>query len=106
MEVILFNSRDELMKTVDNYGIVTVRIDSKIMCLTRVGEEVFLFESKCPHFDHPMENAKVSPAGKVTCTWHNYQFDLNTGEESESRCRSMKTSRAYYNSSGQLIVNY
>ena len=103
-EVILFNTKEELTNIVGNYAIVTVIVNLEQMSVTRINDDVYVFESKCPHFDHPMKDAKVSPAGKVTCTWHNYQFDLNSGKESETRCRSMKTKKAYYNENGQLLV--
>ena len=103
-EIILFNNRVQLMEQVKERSIVTIAIGPKKYCLTRVGEDVFVFESKCPHFDHPMNDAKVSPLGKVTCTWHNYQFDLNHGKETENRCHSLKTRKAYWNPSGQLAV--
>lgn len=40
---------------------------------------VFAVRNQCPHRDVPLDDGLVDQ-GCVTCTWHNWRFDLRTGE--------------------------
>ncbi len=104
-EVVLFESKRELFAVVKNYEIISIRVHQSIYCLTKIDTTVYVFEPKCPHFDYPLKRAKVSPAGKITCTWHNFQFDLGSGEERELRCRQLQTHQTHWNSAGQLVLS-
>lgn len=103
-EVILFSSKKEMEKALAQQEVLTIQVGMVKYNMTRVGNEVYVFEQKCPHFDHSLANAKVSPYGKITCLWHNYKFDLQSGEESEERCRSLVTHQAEWTDDGQLMV--
>lgn len=103
-EVILFETKEQLLNTVKNREVITIQISQNQYCVTRIGEDVYMFESKCPHFDHSMANAKISPNGQATCSWHNYQFDLTSGNESSNRCRNLLTQKANWNADGKLVV--
>ena len=91
-------------KALAHQEILTIQVGNARYNMTRVGNQVFVFEQKCPHFDHSLANGKVSPHGQITCLWHNYQFNLKTGEESEERCRKLITHQAEYTEDGQLMV--
>lgn len=39
----------------------------------------FAVEDNCPHANAPLNDGTVC-RGVVTCSWHDWQFDMNTGE--------------------------
>lgn len=103
-KVILFESRELLDRHVAEKAIIQVSVGGQRYCLTRIAQRVFVFETKCPHFDHPLTQASVNPYGQVVCPWHGYQFDLGSGNESQSRCRDLIVKEAQWNEDGALVV--
>ena len=53
--------------------------DGRVWALFNVGGEFHLCEDRCPHMDCPIHDGIVY-RGVVTCQWHQWQFDLVTGE--------------------------
>ncbi|WP_421874323.1 Rieske (2Fe-2S) protein [Marinoscillum sp.] len=104
-EIQLFSSKKELYNHLNDRGIITIQVEQSRYHMTRIGDNVFVFEPKCPHFDNSLANASISPSAKITCMWHNYQFDLLTGQESQRRCRQLKTNQATWQPDGSLTVD-
>ncbi|MEQ8470267.1 MAG: Rieske 2Fe-2S domain-containing protein [Marinoscillum sp.] len=103
-QIILFNSKSEMANKLQDRQIVQVLIDGQKFNLTRHGDQVIIFELKCPHFEYPLNQAKVNPFGEVVCPWHNYQFNLHSGEEKEDRCRNLWMKQATWNQESQCII--
>lgn len=55
-----------------------VIVDGKVVGLYRTGESVRALDGVCPHAGGPLSTGYVS-GDLVTCPWHGWQFDLNTG---------------------------
>lgn len=53
-------------------------VDGKIVGLFRSGDTVRALDGVCPHAGGPLSTGYVS-GDLVTCPWHGWQFDLNTG---------------------------
>jgi nitrite reductase/ring-hydroxylating ferredoxin subunit len=50
------------------------------MALFRLGEEeIVCVQAFCPHLQGPLFQGSVA-RGRVTCPWHDWRFDLRTGE--------------------------
>jgi len=76
-----------------------------LLLLQRQGE-CFVFESLCPHREHPLEAASVE-GGIVECPLHGYQFSLRSGEllyASEQPCRSLRVWPVIYQGNEVGIV--
>ena len=49
------------------------------VALYRIGERTFCVQAFCPHMLGPLFQGTVS-GESVTCPWHQWRYDLNTGE--------------------------
>jgi nitrite reductase/ring-hydroxylating ferredoxin subunit len=59
-------------------GAVEVECDGRILALFRKGDEVIALDGICPHQGGPLASGEVRHS-TLTCPWHGWQFDLNTG---------------------------
>lgn len=44
------------------------------------GGRVFACNNRCPHEGYPLSEGTLGPSCTLTCNWHNWKFDLATGE--------------------------
>jgi nitrite reductase/ring-hydroxylating ferredoxin subunit len=54
-------------------------IRGKPLVLARWGGSIHALSGLCPHQSKPLSGARVW-GGLLTCPWHNFQYDLRTGE--------------------------
>src|SRR5947199_9883977 len=57
-----------------------VRKSGKQVLLIAAGERVFAVANRCPHEGYPLSEGTLGPDCLLTCNWHNWKFDLRTGE--------------------------
>jgi nitrite reductase/ring-hydroxylating ferredoxin subunit len=57
-----------------------VRRDGKQILLIAEDERVFATANRCPHEGYPLSEGDVGPGAVLTCNWHNWKFDLASGE--------------------------
>ncbi len=57
----------------------TVYRDSLIFLLYNDGSTIRVYDGKCPH-RHALLGAGKLDESILTCPWHEFQFDLRTGE--------------------------
>jgi nitrite reductase/ring-hydroxylating ferredoxin subunit len=57
-------------------------LDSQSAKLVRVaGKQIAVAcDNRCPHEGYPLSEGSLSPDCILTCNWHNWKFDLDTGE--------------------------
>lgn len=56
-----------------------VTVGTNSIALFRSGEEYFAVVNECSHYGAPLCGGYVKN-GTVSCPWHGWQFDLETGE--------------------------
>ncbi|HEY1753487.1 MAG TPA: Rieske 2Fe-2S domain-containing protein [Caulobacteraceae bacterium] len=61
-------------------GRKVVRRGGKQILLVASSERVFAVANRCPHEGYPLSEATLGPACVLTCDWHNWKFDLASGE--------------------------
>ncbi|MDQ2695770.1 MAG: Rieske (2Fe-2S) protein [Pseudomonadota bacterium] len=62
-------------------GRVVFRHQGRQICLFDLGERgIFACNNRCPHEGYPLREGTVDAACVVTCHWHNWKFDLATGD--------------------------
>jgi nitrite reductase/ring-hydroxylating ferredoxin subunit len=69
-------SLDELQRL----GRKVVRKGGKQVLLIASGGQVFAVANRCPHEGYPLSEGTLGPACVLTCDWHNWKFDLASGE--------------------------
>jgi nitrite reductase/ring-hydroxylating ferredoxin subunit len=53
---------------------------AKQILLIEAAGELFACNNRCPHEGYPLSEGTLSPACTLTCNWHNWKFDLASGE--------------------------
>lgn len=57
-----------------------VRDGDKQIALFAVGDRVVACNNRCPHEGYPLSEGSMTPDCVLTCNWHNWKFDLDSGE--------------------------
>lgn len=61
-------------------GRAVVRIDGKQIALFDTRDGIFACNNRCPHEGYPLREGSLDDQCRLTCNWHNWKFDLRTGE--------------------------
>lgn len=103
-EVIILEAHKDADKIFPNRKIRLIKVGQKRISVVRLQNDFYAFDNNCPHLDYPLSEGIINPTGRVICPWHNYSFNLLTGQESELRCKSLKCYTINRNEKGQLIL--
>src|ERR1700682_1679048 len=61
-------------------GRKVVRRNGKQVLLIAHDGRIFAIANRCPHEGYPLSEGTEGPGCVITCNWHNWKFDLQTGE--------------------------
>ncbi|EIJ43276.1 ferredoxin subunit of nitrite reductase and ring-hydroxylating dioxygenase [Beggiatoa alba B18LD] len=59
-------------------GMISFEISGLSLLFSRQGQQVSCFANSCTHLDRPLDMGNVCN-GVVTCPFHGYEFELETG---------------------------
>jgi nitrite reductase/ring-hydroxylating ferredoxin subunit len=57
-----------------------VRHEGKQVLIIAEQAQLFAVANRCPHEGYPLSEGTIGPECVLTCNWHNWKFDLATGE--------------------------
>jgi len=57
-----------------------LRREGRQILLIAAGGRVFAIANRCPHEGYPLSEGTLGPDCVLTCNWHNWKFDLASGE--------------------------
>lgn len=57
-----------------------VRRDGKQVLLLASGGRIYAIANRCPHEGYPLSEGTEGPGAVITCNWHNWKFDLASGD--------------------------
>lgn len=61
-------------------GKAVIKREGKQILLWQSGETVYAVNNRCPHEGYPLAEGVLSDGCVLTCNWHNWKFDLESGE--------------------------
>src|SRR5260370_19185575 len=61
-------------------GKAVVRHDGRQILVLRTPAGVFACANRCPHEGYPLSEGVLTDGHVLTCNWHNWKFDLASGE--------------------------
>jgi nitrite reductase/ring-hydroxylating ferredoxin subunit len=61
-------------------GKALVRTAGRQILIIRAGERIFACANRCPHEGYPLLEGTLGDGCVLTCNWHNWKFDLASGE--------------------------
>ena len=68
------------MERLTTEGRLVIRIQNRQIILAITPQGPKAFQNQCPHQGYPLLKGKISENCQLTCPWHNWKFDLETGE--------------------------
>jgi nitrite reductase/ring-hydroxylating ferredoxin subunit len=69
-----------LRADLDKQGRRVVKAGRKQILLLTDGGRVFACNNRCPHEGYPLSEGTLGSSCTLTCNWHNWKFDLASGE--------------------------
>jgi len=57
-----------------------VKLGAKQIVLFHSGGRVYACNNRCPHEGYPLKEGSLSQGCVLTCNWHNWKFDLESGD--------------------------
>ncbi|MEM7426108.1 MAG: Rieske (2Fe-2S) protein [Pseudomonadota bacterium] len=57
-----------------------VKVEGKQILLLHSGGNIYAFNNRCPHEGFPLSEGTVSDDCILTCNWHSWRFNLDSGE--------------------------
>ena len=73
------------------------------ICLVRNGDRIDAVQDSCSHNGESLSKGHTNYLGEVICPWHNYCFDLKSGQELNGRSPALKTYPVKIDSTGIFI---
>ena len=61
-------------------GKTVVRTEGRQILVLNTERGIFACANRCPHEGYPLSEAVLTDGCVLTCNWHNWKFDLATGE--------------------------
>lgn len=61
-------------------GTALARISGKQVALFNTSEGIKACDNRCPHEGYPLTEGSLSGKCTLTCNWHNWKFDLDSGD--------------------------
>lgn len=92
-----FFSLEKLIDLYDGYR-RAFRIDQHELLLIQQNGELYLFDARCPHRGHPLQDATIQD-GNLRCPLHGYRFALRDGSvraAGEEPCRGLRRYEIVY----------
>ena len=62
-----------------------VQYRGRRFCVNYWRQKWIVYSADCPHMMGPLEGETIAEDGSVTCPWHGYRFNVETGELCEGR---------------------
>lgn len=66
-----------------HYQLAKLRIDDKVICVTRLEDGFFGIPNTCPHAGAQLHHGHCNRRGIVSCPLHGYKFDIRSGRSAD-----------------------
>jgi nitrite reductase/ring-hydroxylating ferredoxin subunit len=80
MEAAMFERSGVTQAELTRLGRKVVRKGGKQVLLIASDGRIFALANRCPHEGYPLSEGTLGPPCVLTCDWHNWKFDLASGE--------------------------
>ena len=68
------------LSKLDDGGCKVLRVSGKQIALFRRGARIYACNNRCPHEGYPLSEGDLDGDCVLTCNWHNWKFNLESGE--------------------------
>ena len=74
-----------------SYDIIQAEINDKTICIAKYKDQIYAFQSKCPHAGAKMVMGYIDMQGNAVCPLHRFKFSLKNGYNVSGEGYNMKT---------------
>ena len=99
----LGTSKQEVYQMIPERRIKKVVLGKKSIGLLRMGDELFAFDTQCPHRGADLLKANINGAGEIICPLHQYLFDLKSGQVRSGYCGELPVYQVNLSENGLFI---
>ena len=90
-KVKIYHSEEEMNQKVPVGTIITIDLKGVTIALSQTKNGYYAFKNQCPHNKASLSDGKCNIYDEIVCPWHNYRFDLKTGNEASGNGHYLKT---------------
>ena len=72
--------RATTLSKLEDGGCKVFRVSGKQIALFRRGDTILACNNRCPHEGYPLSEGDLDGNHVLTCNWHNWKFNLESGE--------------------------
>lgn len=84
----------------------TVKAGKGRYCVRFWQDQWWIHSAVCPHLLGPLDDSKINEQGEVTCPWHGYRFNIETGENTDRKCKALDTPPTVVERDGELFLEF
>ncbi|MGQ0676374.1 MAG: Rieske (2Fe-2S) protein [Rhodospirillales bacterium] len=66
--------------SLEGKGRAVARVDGRQVLLLKTARGLYACNNRCPHEGYPLSEGSLAEGCVLTCNWHNWKFNLETGE--------------------------
>lgn len=85
------------------YDMVQAVVGDRTICIGRFKEEVFAFQSTCPHAGAKMVMGYIDAQGNAVCPLHRFKFSMKTGKNVSGEGYTMRTYPLEFRTDGIFV---
>jgi nitrite reductase/ring-hydroxylating ferredoxin subunit len=100
----LGKSKEEAFELLPEKRIKKVILGNKTIAVMRHGENIFAFDSQCPHRGASLLQANINGLEEIICPLHQYRFDLKTGQVRAGYCPDLPVYLVRFSEEGIFIT--
>lgn len=90
----------------DPEKIYVIETEKGRFCLRRWQGHWIVHSAVCPHAFGPLDESAIDKDGTLTCPWHGYQFNVETGENTDKKCKALAVPPALQEAEGVLFLQF
>lgn len=99
----VFDSRQQARERIPLNRAVKVKAGGREICLARSNEGLFAVDNECPHLGESLSKGFCNAYNDIICPWHNYRFNLETGDETTNHGLMLNTYQLAVTDEGVFI---
>lgn len=86
-----FVAENEASLGFGKYDMIQAEIGEKTICIARFKDQLYAFQSKCPHAGAKMVMGYIDAQGNAVCPLHRFKFSLKNGYNVTGEGYNMRT---------------
>jgi 3-phenylpropionate/trans-cinnamate dioxygenase ferredoxin subunit len=87
----IFGSEEEARQRIRENKPQLLAARNKRICLVLHNNQFYAVQDSCSHQGESLSKGNINSLGEIICPWHNYRFQLATGQPSDSTCPDLIT---------------